>query len=167
MDVSSLPKTAVFSISAPSGSQSIYIYSGSVSFAADDLSGETSAQAGEAATLLANDSGGTVCSLSTLAATALNDFLIEQVKAANDTLSLCFTDEEIDIVIAERQDELLAIAQEQEAYESELLAQGGNVIISVDEDKDPEGASSSSDTTASSGASNGSSTARQQQYGRR
>ncbi len=144
---------AVFSLSAPSGSQSIYVYGGRVNFAADCISGETSAQAGQTATMLEGDSGETLCSLGTLTATALNDFLITQVKTANDAVNLCFTDEELDIVVAERQNELMAAVIEREAHEKELLSQGGNVEVPVEipqiEDTDSKEVASTSGNTGS------------------
>ena len=128
---------------------------------ADNLSGETAAQAGQAATLLADDSGGTVCLRGSLSATSLNDFLIAQVRAANDTVSLCFTDEELDIVVADRQNELLAAEVEREAYEKQLLAQGGNVAVPVDsteaEDGEPEEGSSTSASPGNSPSGGGTS----------
>ena len=123
---------AVFSLSAPSGSQSVYVYSGSVSFTANDLFGETSAQAGQAASLLTGTSGGTVCTLGALSAASLNDFLIGQVRSANDTVSLCFADDELDAVLTARQNEMLASETEREAHKQELLAQGGNVQVPVE-----------------------------------
>ena len=90
---------AVFSLSAPSGSQNVYVYSGVVYFDAQNISGETTVKAGQAAAFL-GEKGEMVCSLSTLNAAALNSFMIEQIKSANDTSALIFEDEELDELIA-------------------------------------------------------------------
>ena len=141
---------AVFSLSAPSGSQNVYVYSGVVNFDAQNISGETTAQAGQAAALL-GEKGETVCSLSTLNAAALNSFLIEQIKSANDTAVLIFEDEELDELIAARHKELEQIEAERKAHEEELLAQGGNVEIPVaateTQDEDPQEESSTGGTS--------------------
>ena len=149
-------ETAVFSLSAPSGSQSVYVYSGSVDFEAENFTGETSAKAGQAATLLADDSGGTVCLLSPLSAVSLNDFLIQQIQMLNDAETLCFTDAELESVLADRQNELLMIAAEKEAHEQELLAQGGNVMVCVDGDEEAQAADE--DTSPGGSSSGGGST---------
>jgi len=133
---------AVFSLSAPSGSQNVYVYSGNVNFSAGDLAGETSARAGQAATLLAGTSGGTVCTVGTFSATALDDFLIAQVKQSNDADELCFTDEELDKVVDDRQNEILTMEAEQKEHEAQLLAQGGNVLIPVENVGEPDEATS-------------------------
>ena len=144
---------AVFSLSAPTGSQNVYVYSGQVYFYAENISGETSAKEGQTASLL-GEQGETVCSLSKLSSAMLNDFLIEQVKAVNDTVPLFFEDEELDELIAARQKELEQIEDERKAYEEELLAQGGNVEIPVTatevKDADPQDDSSTGGTSEGS-----------------
>jgi len=137
---------AVFSLSAPSGSQNVFVFSGCVSFSGDNLSGETSAKAGEAAMLLTGTSGETVCTVSTLGATSLNEFQIAQVNAANATSQLCFTNDELNKVVADRHAEMLAMEAERQEKVAQLIAQGGNVVIPV------ENADASESTSTQTGA---------------
>ncbi len=145
-------KGAVFSLSVPAGSRSVFVFDGGVDFTAEDLSGEVSAQAGQTATLLADDVGGIVCMTADLSASALNDFLIEQVRAANDISELCFTDEELDAVLTQRQEEIERIEAEREAHEKEIFAEAASTFeVSKEEKSETDSGSGSENTETGSG----------------
>ena len=89
---------AVASLSVRSGARSISVYEGTVSCE------ENQARAGQMLNLIGDDRSVTACPIE-----SLNDFLIGQLRAANETRSLCFTNEELDRLVADRQASMQAL----------------------------------------------------------
>ena len=83
---------AVASLSVRSGARSISVYEGTVSCE------ENQARAGQMLSLIGDDCSVTACQIE-----SLNDFLIGQLRTANESRSLCFTNEELDRLVADRQ----------------------------------------------------------------
>ena len=89
---------AVASLSVRSGARSISVYEGTVSCE------EIQARAGQMLSLIGDNRSVTTCPIE-----SLNDFLIGQLRAANETRSLCFTNEDLDRLVADRQASLQAL----------------------------------------------------------
>lgn len=89
---------AVASLSVRSGARSICVYEGSVSC------GEIRAGAGQMLNLIGDDRSVTACPIE-----SLNDFLIGQLRTANESRSLCFTNEALDRLVADRQASMQAL----------------------------------------------------------
>ena len=89
---------AVASLSVRSGARSISVYEGTVSC------GENQARAGQMLNLIGVDCSVAVCQIG-----SLNDFLIGQLRTANESRSLCFTNEELDRLVADRQASMQAL----------------------------------------------------------
>ena len=98
--------SGVFSASAPAGSANVYVYENSVSAGGIEVS------AGQAVSLYAD---GQAPSVAALSLAALNDFDIGQVRAANETKTLCFTNGELDALAAEREEQLRSALKQQQA----------------------------------------------------
>ena len=105
--------SGVFSASAPAGSANVYVYENSVSAGGIEVS------AGQAVSLYAD---GQAPSVAALSLAALNDFDIGQVRAANETKTLCFTNGELDALAAEREEQLRSALEQQQA-EQEIAQQ--------------------------------------------
>ena len=89
---------AVASLSVRSGARSISVYEGTVNCE------ENQARAGQMLNLIGDDRSVTACRIE-----SLNDFLIGQLRTANETRSLCFTNEDLDRLVADRQDSMQVI----------------------------------------------------------
>ena len=89
---------AVAFLSVRSGARSISVYEGTVTCE------ENQARAGQMLNLIGDDRSVTACRIE-----SLNDFLIGQLRTANETRSLCFTNEDLDRLVADRQDSMQVI----------------------------------------------------------
>ena len=111
-------KGTVFSVSIQTGSAGVNIYEGVVNV------GEKESSDGNVISF-AGDS----VSVNKLNATSLNQFNIEQAQKAVSSRKLCFTKEELEKVVSDRQEEIKRTAEEQAKREAEIKAQGGTHAV--------------------------------------
>ena len=110
----------VYSVNVRTGSWSIYVFEGTV---------EAAGKTAEAGTIInvVNGFSGTA----PLAAAGLNEFNIENAKAASADHDICFTTAELDKVVSDREEEKRLALEEQAAHDAMILAQGGTVAVAT------------------------------------
>lgn len=117
---------AVLTVSAQSGSQSVYVYAGTATI------GDKNVEAGQRISMVAREDGSTETEITAFAASALNDTQIKILQNCGMDASFCFSESDLSAVITLRQEEkakaqqaqiLLAdqskdqLKQEQQAYD--------------------------------------------------
>ncbi|MBO7700817.1 MAG: DUF4430 domain-containing protein [Eubacteriaceae bacterium] len=110
----------VYSVNVRTGSWSIYVFEGTV-----EAAGKT-AEAGSVINVVNGFSG-----TAPLAAAGLNEFNIENAKAASAEHDICFTTAELDKVVSDREEEKRLALEEQAAHDAMILAQGGTVAVAT------------------------------------
>lgn len=136
---------AVFSVNVQKGSMGVRVFEGSVAL----VSGKKTATAksGQEINVV-----GKKTSVDKLEASSLNDFNIAQAKKADGDFDLCFSSDDLDKVVADREKEIKQAEKEQKAHEKAVIAAGGSSSSSS-----ASGKSSSSSGSDSSSSDTGSS----------
>ncbi len=99
---------AVATVSTQAGSSMVYAYAGEVSVKNETISFEDTVAAGNVATIVSTGK----CDLTAINANSLSDVQMEQLKKCGMDEAFCFTEEELDKVLAEREAEILKAQQE-------------------------------------------------------
>lgn len=112
---------SVFSVNVQTGSMGINVFSGEVTIEKGEQ--KATAKAGEAISVVGDE-----FSVVELQATSLNEFNIEKAKKAGEDRELCFSGEELDKVLEDRQNEIdkAAESSEGEGEGSETQQSSGN-----------------------------------------
>lgn len=126
---------AVFSVNVQKGSMGVSVFEGSVTL--DSGKKTKTAKSGQEISV-----AGKTISVDKLDARSLNDFNIAQAKKADGDFDLCFSSDDLDKVVADREKEIKQAEKERRAHEKEVIAAGGS--------------SSSGSASASSSSSSGS-----------
>jgi type II secretory pathway pseudopilin PulG len=121
-----MPQNAVISISFQAGAKTVFVYSGTVSVSGDPLTGECEASAGQVVMLLETSGGKTEASVSDMSITSLNSFQIAQMQKIGKEIELCFTNDELDKVITDREEELRLAQQELLENGRQMLGENGD-----------------------------------------
>lgn len=119
------PAGSVFSLSAQSGADTLFVYSGECAFSAEK---QMSCAAKNAVTLVQKAEGEDI-STSEISAAALSDFLLSGLSELNKASETCFSDSVLAQVASDRAQELALAAEERRAAEAALISQGGNIKI--------------------------------------
>ncbi|NLD20631.1 MAG: DUF4430 domain-containing protein [Clostridiales bacterium] len=116
-DYSLTARGTVFSVNSQTGSMGVNVYEGEVALAKGDT--EKTAKAGQGISVAGDE-----VAVNKLKAEALNDFNIEQAKLAGGNRELCFTAEQLDKVVSDREKEVKKAVKEQKKHEQEVIAAG-------------------------------------------
>ncbi|MBR2780226.1 MAG: DUF4430 domain-containing protein [Eubacteriaceae bacterium] len=108
----------VYSVNVQTGSWNIYVFEGEV-----ETMGKT-VEAGSTLNVVGDYPG-----KGKLTASSLNEFNIENAKAAAASRNICFSVETLDEVIAQREEEKRLAIEQQAAHDAEVIAQGGTVPV--------------------------------------
>ncbi len=115
---------AVLSVEVVEGTQTLGVYSGSVNVLYENKTYEILEK--ESFTILQDEDGNSSFLLSVMEPSRLSGFLINHLLKEEE---VCFSKEELTVILEKREAETLAVKQEQEAHEAEVLAQGGTVAV--------------------------------------
>ncbi len=107
-------------LSVRAGAQDLSVYAGKLT------AGETCAEAGQRLSWVDGEAAVLPCS-----AKSLNDFCIRQIRAANQKYALCFTDQDLDRVLADRAEELEAQKPTQPTTPPESQSQSLTCTLTV------------------------------------
>ena len=107
---------AVFSVSVQSGSSSLNLYAGDISILLADGTQER-VEAGEYLSVTNSSDGTSSCQIQKMQPASLNEFLISQAQSCASSKDLCFTPEELQKVLDDRE------AEKQTALENALNAE--------------------------------------------
>ncbi len=136
-------KNTVFTVSAQSGSQIIYVYSGEVIVEDENI------KAGNKISIVEQSDGSLKKEVTSFAATALNDAQIELLQKCEITETFCFSEQELKQVIDVRKEEKMkahqaqllladaskeALKKEEKAYEKALADAEKEQITTVSND---------------------------------
>lgn len=108
---------AVFSANVRKGSIGINVFEGRIK-----VTGSGTEKIGKAGQTI--DITDDKISISKLTAASLNDFNIENAKKANENHKLCFSNEKLDKVVADREKEIQKALEEQKIHEKQVISAG-------------------------------------------
>lgn len=108
---------AVFSANVRKGSIGINVFEGRIK-----VTGSGTEKIGKAGQMI--DITDDEISVSKLTAASLNDFNIENAKKANENHQLCFSNEKLDQVVADREKEIQKALEEQKTHEKQVISAG-------------------------------------------
>ena len=143
----------VFSISAQSGSGSVYVFKDDLDLETDGDS--TTVKAGESAQLTKDEDGSWNVETSKISATALNEYMIQQLLGCEDKDDLCFTADELQKVLDDRAAEKKAALEKSLSSTNKIPKTSSS---SGDKNTSGSSASGSKNTTNASNAAAGGNT---------
>ena len=106
---------AVFSANVRKGSMGVDVFFGQLKVSREGM--EKTVKAGQRIDI----TGGEI-SVSKLSASSLNDFNIKNAKKANEDYELCFNNEKLDKVVADREKEIQKALEKQKRYEKKVIS---------------------------------------------
>ena len=147
-------ETGVFSVSAQSGSSTVYVFKDEIDLEGADGSSST-VEAGESAQIAKDEDGVWKTEVNKISAASLNEYMIRQLLGCEDKNSLCFTADELQKVLDDRAAEKKA-ALEKSLSSANKIPKTSDPSTSSDSKKDgDEDKSGSSGNSSNTGSTDG------------